>query len=111
MDSNININIVPMTLTAAIALLLFCCMRFTQLPLDNWNEIGYYATRDVERLSRTEIWLLPYLTGVPNAVPLYQHRTALDLWAYRVRDGPWINPTPDDVYRYAIDENGDPLLG
>ena len=103
-------NIVLITLTSVIAL-LFLRLRFTGLPYDEWDEIGYYSTRDVERLSRTELRLLPYLTGVPNAVPLYRHRRARDLWAYRIRDGPWINPDLDDIHRYAIDENGDPLMG
>lgn len=103
MDSRILLYI------SAIITYLFCRLRFTQLPLTDWIEVGYYTTRDVERLSRTELRLLPYLTGVPNVVPLYKHRNS-DTWAYRVRDGPWINPTPDDIHSYAVDENGDPLL-
>ncbi len=89
---------------------LLCVSRHVDVPLDNWIELGYYRTRDLERLSRTERWLLPYLTGVPNIVPLYKHRHC-DMWAYRIRGGPWINPTPDDLVQYAIDENEDSLLG
>lgn len=105
MDHSILLSI------TTVLLLLLLRFRFTGIPHDDWIEIGYYATRDTERLSRIELRLLPLLTGVPNAVPLYRHRSTPDLWAYRVRDGPWINPTPDDVAQYAIDENGDPLLG
>jgi hypothetical protein len=104
MDSRILLYI------SAIITYLFCLLRFTRIPLTDWVEVGYYATRDTERLSRMELRLLPYLTGVPNVVPLYKHRHS-DTWAYRVRDGPWINPTPDDIHRYAVDENGEPLLG
>ena len=103
-------NIILLSLTSVIALLFFR-LRFTGVPYDDWNEIGYYATRNMEHLSRTELRLLPYLTGVPKMVPLYRHRHARDLWAYRIRDGPWINPSLDDVHRYAVDENGDPLIG
>jgi hypothetical protein len=90
---------------SAIVSYLFC-----RQPRNDWIKIGYYATRDTEHLSRIELSLLPYLTGVPNVVPLYKHRHS-DTWSYRVRDGPWINPTPDEIHCYAVDENSVPLLG
>lgn len=81
-----------------------------RLPLDDWIEIGYYAIRDTELLSRMELRLLPYLTGIPNIVPLYRHRNSPDLWGYRTRDGPWINPSLDDIHNYAVNENGQHLF-
>jgi hypothetical protein len=94
----------------AVTTALTLRLRFTGVPLDDWDEIGYYAIRDMEHLSRMERRLLPYLTGVPNLVPLYQHRADPTVCAYRVRSGPWINPTPEDVTRYACDAEGEPLF-
>lgn len=106
MDSSLVILAAIIAVTTALTLRL----RFTGVPYDNWDEIGYYALRDMEQLSRMERRLLPYLTGVPNMVPLYQHRTDRTVCAYRVHVGPWINPTPEDVARYACDADGEPLF-
>lgn len=87
----------------AVTLTLICHFRYDnedyQLSPD-WQRIGIFLTRDPERHSRLERNLLPRLTGIPNEVPLYQHRRIPTLFAYRIHEGPWINPTPEEVERY-----------
>lgn len=71
-----------------------------------WEQVGYYRTRDPERLSRSELRLLPWLTGVPNEVPLYRFTAAPTIegeeWGYRINDSaPWITPTSADIENHA----------
>ena len=74
--------------------------RAAAAATNGWEQVGIYRTRDPERLSRSELRLLPWITGVPNEVPLYR---AAEEWGYRVTDtAPWISPTPADVEKHGI---------
>ena len=106
MDSDLLLSVIAIATVGSYLLFHF---HMSGTPFDNWDEVGYYKTRNLEHISRIERRFLPYITGVPNIVPLYYHRRA-ETWAYRIRNGPWISPTPEDIHQYACDENGDPLF-